>query len=46
MLYIVPAMYMASFGTALYKKQVKELWNYSEEEVKTKYSKKNDWRVC
>ena len=42
MLYIVPAMYLASFGTALYKKQVKELWNYSEEEVKTKYSKKND----
>ena len=36
-------MYIASFGTAIWKKQVKELWNYSEEEIKTKYSvKKND----
>lgn len=42
LLYIVPACYIASFGTAWWKGQLKELWNYSEEEIKTKYSKKND----
>ena len=42
LLYIVPACFIASFGTAIYKGQLKELWNYSEEEITTKYSKKND----
>ena len=43
LLYIVPACYIAAFGTAWWKGQIKELWNYSEEEIKTKYSsKKND----
>lgn len=38
----MPACFLGSFGTAIAKGQLKELWNYSEEEVKTKYSKKND----
>mgnify|MGYP004727042411 CR=1 FL=1 len=42
LLYIGPGWFLGSFGTAIAKGQLKELWNYSEEEVKTKYSKKND----